>query len=237
MHKLSVLFIASTLTVSAAFAADGPMVNTPAVDMPAAVSDIKTNVPTDSTTITSDPTVTRPTVSDPAVSATTARTPTPHAPIADKSVANPPATNPSATEAAPQPMIRHGGPSKGGLFAGLRLTEEQREEMRDIMTASHQNGSKWAKEERNTLHELVASDNFDDATVKTQIETLNKARSERMLERVRADNKIYNLLTLEQKKRYNENYQKREQKIIDNIKKMKAHQAAVAAANSTATDK
>jgi Spy/CpxP family protein refolding chaperone len=43
-----------------------------------------------------------------------------------------------------------------------------------------------------------------------------------MLERAKAENKMYNLLTPEQKKQYNENYQKREQKMMEHMKNMKS---------------
>ncbi|MGQ3523795.1 Spy/CpxP family protein refolding chaperone [Acinetobacter baumannii] len=55
---------------------------------------------------------------------------------------------------------------------------------------------------------------------------MGKAQSERMLERAKAENKMYNLLTPEQKKQYNENYQKREQKMMDHMNKMKAQMSS-----------
>jgi len=64
-----------------------------------------------------------------------------------------------------------------------------------------------------------ASDNFDEAKVKSQIDTISQAQSQRMLERARAENKMYNLLTPEQKKQFNENYQKRAEK----MEKMRDH--------------
>ncbi|QJW53167.1 Periplasmic chaperone Spy [Serratia plymuthica] len=94
--------------------------------------------------------------------------------------------------------------------------------MRDIMKESHQNRGAGVKEERQALHNLVASDSFDEAKAKSQIDAISKAQSEHMLERAKAENKMYNLLTPEQKKQYNENYQKREQKMMDHMNKMKS---------------
>jgi len=133
------------------------------------------------------------------------------------------ATTPAAG-AAPMKMMHHNGPGKGGPFAGLNLTEQQRQQMRDIMKESHQNRGPGAKDERQALHNLVASDSFDEAKAKTQIDAIGKAQSERMLERAKAENKMYNLLTPEQKKQYNENYQKREQKMTEHMNKMKDQQ-------------
>jgi len=136
-----------------------------------------------------------------------------------------PAAPASAADAAPMKMMHHKGEGKGGPFAGLNLTEQQRQQMRDIMKESHQNRGAGVKEERQALHNLVASDSFDEAKAKSQIDAISKAQSEHMLERAKAENKMYNLLTPEQKKQYNENYQKREQKMMDHMNKMKSKMA------------
>jgi protein CpxP len=126
------------------------------------------------------------------------------------------------SSAAPMKMMHHKGEGKGGPFAGLNLTEQQRQQMRDIMKESHQKRGAGMKEERQALHSLVASDSFDEAKAKTQIDAISKTQSEHMLERAKAENKMYNLLTPEQKKQYNENYQKREQKMMDHMNNMKS---------------
>jgi len=136
-----------------------------------------------------------------------------------------PAAPASAADAAPMKMMHHKGEGKGGPFAGLNLTEQQRQQMRDIMKESHQNRGAGVKEERQALHNLVASDSFDEAKAKSQIDAISKAQSEHMLERAKAENKMYNLLTPQQKKQYNENYQKREQKMMDHMNKMKSKMA------------
>lgn len=133
----------------------------------------------------------------------------------------------AAADNAPMKMMHHKGPGKGGPFAGLNLTEQQRQQMRDIMKEAHQKRGPGMKEERQALHTLVASDSFDEAKAKAKIDAMSKAHSERMLARAKAENKMYNLLTPEQKKQYNENYQKREQKMMEHMNKMKAqHEAA-----------
>ncbi|MGF6192969.1 ATP-independent periplasmic protein-refolding chaperone Spy [Serratia sp. 2723] len=129
----------------------------------------------------------------------------------------------SATTAAPAKMMHHKGPGREGPFAGLNLTKEQRQQMRDIMKELHQNRAPGAKDERQALHNMVASESFDEAKAKAQIDAIGKAQSEHMLERAKAENKMYNLLTPEQKKQYNENYQKREQKMMEHMKKMRDH--------------
>lgn len=141
-----------------------------------------------------------------------------------------------ATDTAPTKMMRHKGQGKeghgkeghgkGGLFAGLNLTEQQRQQVRDIMKESQQNFSQEAKGQRQALHSLVASESFDEAKVKAEIDAISKVHTERMLQRAKAENKVYNLLTAEQKKQYNENYQKREQEMMEHMEKMKEKQSA-----------
>ncbi|WON77157.1 ATP-independent periplasmic protein-refolding chaperone Spy [Serratia sp. UGAL515B_01] len=131
---------------------------------------------------------------------------------------------PSATSvknAAPVKMMHHKGQDKEGLFSGLNLTEQQRQQMRDIMKESRKNRGAEVRDEHRALHSMVASDNFDEAKAKVQIEVIGKAQSERMLERAKTENKMYNLLTPEQKKQYNENYLKREQKMKEHMNKTK----------------
>ncbi|MBL5861500.1 ATP-independent periplasmic protein-refolding chaperone [Serratia fonticola] len=129
----------------------------------------------------------------------------------------------SATTAAPVKMMHYKDAKRESPFAGLNLTKEQRQQMRDIMKESHQKRGPGAKDERQALHSMIASESFDEAKAKAQIDAIGKAQSEHMLERAKAENKMYNLLTPEQKKQYNENYQKREQKMMEHMKKMRDH--------------
>lgn len=132
---------------------------------------------------------------------------------------------PAAADTAPTKMMHHKGEGHDGPFAGLNLTEQQRQQMRDIMKESHHKRGPGMKEERQALHNLVASDSFDEAQAKTQIGAISKAQSEHMLERAKAENKMYNLLSPEQKKQFNENYQQHQQKIMGHMNKMKSQMA------------
>lgn len=117
-------------------------------------------------------------------------------------------------------MMHHKGPHHMNPFAGLNLTEQQKTQMKEIMKDSGARPDRAAmKAQMDTMHGLVASDSFDEAKVKSQIDTITQAQSQRMLDRARAENKMYNLLTPEQKKQFNENYQKRAEK----MEKMRDH--------------
>lgn len=121
---------------------------------------------------------------------------------------------PDAPAATHGKMLHHKGPQHMNPFAGLNLTEQQKTQMKDIMKDSGARPDRAAmKAQMDQMHNLVASDSFDEAKVKSQIDTITKAQSDRMLDRARAENKMYNLLTPEQKKQFNENYQKRAEKM------------------------
>lgn len=124
------------------------------------------------------------------------------------------APTPPDAPAAHGKMLHHKGPQHMNPFAGLNLTEQQKTQMKDIMKDSGARPDRAAmKAQMDQMHNLVASDSFDEAKVKSQIDTITKAQSDRMLDRARAENKMYNLLTPEQKKQFNENYQKRAEKM------------------------
>ncbi|MDH2896596.1 MULTISPECIES: ATP-independent periplasmic protein-refolding chaperone Spy [Rahnella] len=139
-----------------------------------------------------------------------------------------PATD--ATTAPHGKMMHHKGPHHMNPFAGLNLTEQQKTQMKEIMKDSGPRPDRAAmKAQMDQMHSLVASDSFDESKVKSQIDTITKAQSDRMLERARAENKMYNLLTPEQKKQFNENYQKRAAK-MEQMRDHKPGEAKPAAA-------
>jgi len=139
-----------------------------------------------------------------------------------------PATD--ATTAPHGKMMHHKGPHHMNPFAGLNLTEQQKTQMKEIMKDSGPRPDRAAmKAQMDQMHSLVASDSVDESKVKSQIDTITKAQSDRMLERARAENKMYNLLTPEQKKQFNENYQKRAAK-MEQMRDHKPGEAKPAAA-------
>ena len=58
-------------------------------------------------------------------------------------------------------------------------------------------------------HVRVASDSFDKAKAQAQITKMEEQHKGMMLSRLETQNKIYNILTPEQKKQFNANFEKR----------------------------
>lgn len=107
------------------------------------------------------------------------------------------------------------------LFAGLELTVQQRQQLHDLMKDMHKDKDRDAamKTQYETLHQFIIAEKFDDAQAQAKIAEFSKTQSEHMLERLRIENKMYNLLTPEQKAKFNQNFEKREAKMSKHHKK------------------
>ncbi|HAF4412323.1 TPA: ATP-independent periplasmic protein-refolding chaperone [Salmonella enterica] len=117
------------------------------------------------------------------------------------------------TTAAPadaKPMMQHKGkfgPHHDMMFKNLNLTDAQKQQIRDIIKAQREQMKRPLLEERRAMHDIIASDTFDKA--KAQITKMEAQRKANMLAHMETQNKIYNVLTPEQKKQYNANFEKR----------------------------
>ncbi|EBS0793525.1 ATP-independent periplasmic protein-refolding chaperone [Salmonella enterica] len=119
------------------------------------------------------------------------------------------------TTAAPadaKPMMQHKGkfgPHHDMMFKNLNLTDAQKQQIRDIMKAQREQIKRPLLEERRAMHDIIASDTFDKAKAEAQITKMEAQRKANMLAHMETQNKIYNVLTPEQKKQYNANFEKR----------------------------
>ncbi|NUU65528.1 ATP-independent periplasmic protein-refolding chaperone [Enterobacteriaceae bacterium BIT-l23] len=114
------------------------------------------------------------------------------------------------------------GPHHMMMFKDLNLTDAQKQQVRDIMKAERQKMPRPNLDERRAMHNLVASDTFDRAKAEQMIEKGEKQNQQRMLSMMETQNKIYNVLTPEQKKQYNANFEKHLTKKQDRMNKAAA---------------
>ena len=101
------------------------------------------------------------------------------------------------------------GPHHDMMFKGLNLTDAQKQQVRDIMKAQRDQMKRPSLEERRAMHDLIASDSFDKAKAQAQIDKMDAQRKAQMLAHMETQNKVYNILTPEQKKQFNANFEKR----------------------------
>ncbi|HED9194123.1 TPA: ATP-independent periplasmic protein-refolding chaperone [Salmonella enterica subsp. enterica serovar Enteritidis] len=119
------------------------------------------------------------------------------------------------TTAAPadaKPMMQHKGkfgPHHDMMFKNLNLTDAQKQQIRDIIKAQREQMKRPLLEERRAMYDIIASDTFDKAKAEAQITKMEAQRKANMLAHMETQNKIYNVLTPEQKKQYNANFEKR----------------------------
>lgn len=125
------------------------------------------------------------------------------------------ATSATATDAAqPNAKMMHHHKGKMGqrhdmMFQGLNLTDAQKQQVRDIMKEGREHMKRPSQDEMREMHNLVASDSFDKAKAEAQINKMEQQHKAMMLTRLENQNKIYNILTPEQKKQFNANFEKR----------------------------
>lgn len=124
------------------------------------------------------------------------------------------AADTATTTAAPTEgkMMHHKG--KPGMhhdmmFKDLNLTDAQKQQVRDIMKSQRDQMKRPPLEERRAMHDIIASDSFDKAKAEAQIDKMAEQHKARMLAHMEIQNKIYNILTPEQKKQFNANFEKR----------------------------
>ncbi|MGK9171767.1 ATP-independent periplasmic protein-refolding chaperone Spy [Yokenella regensburgei] len=118
------------------------------------------------------------------------------------------AADTAATATDSKPMMHHKGPRgphHDMMFQGLNLTDAQKEQIREIRKTEREK----MQQDRRSMHELIASDTFDKAKAEAQIAKMDEQRKAHMLAHLETQNKIYNVLTPEQKKQFNANFEKR----------------------------
>ncbi|MDR3840407.1 MAG: ATP-independent periplasmic protein-refolding chaperone Spy [Escherichia sp.] len=119
------------------------------------------------------------------------------------------------TTAAPadaKPMMHHKGkfgPHQDMMFKDLNLTDAQKQQIREIMKGQRDQMKRPPLEERRAMHDIITSDTFDKVKAEAQIAKMEEQRKANMLAHMETQNKIYNILTPEQKKQFNANFEKR----------------------------
>lgn len=102
-------------------------------------------------------------------------------------------------------MGGHGGPH--GALRGLDLTDAQRDKIFDIQYAQQpvmRDKMKEMVKSREEIGKIVASKNFDAKRVRELAGTQAKVMTDLIVLHAETDNKIYNLLTPEQQKKFAE---------------------------------
>ncbi|CPR15182.1 P pilus assembly/Cpx signaling pathway, periplasmic inhibitor/zinc-resistance associated protein [Brenneria goodwinii] len=91
----------------------------------------------------------------------------------------------------------------------MKLSEQQRQQMRDLMHQGRQDSPEFNAEDVEAMHKLVIAEQFDEAAVRAQITKMMQVQIERQVQMTRVRNQMYNLLTPEQKNILDQKHQQR----------------------------
>lgn len=119
-----------------------------------------------------------------------------------------------ASAPAPEPRVREGAPIVMHMLRGLDLTENQRTQIKALADSQREPmraGMQKVREARRALRELAMSDKYDAAAASAKAEEMARADAE--LARLSTENmqKIFALLTPEQKARLKARMAQRDQ--------------------------
>ncbi|WP_048782917.1 cell-envelope stress modulator CpxP [Pantoea vagans] len=113
--------------------------------------------------------------------------------------------------------MHHGGLTTGSMtqnpqshmFDGIELTEEQRQQMRDLMTQARYERSPVSIGDIENMHGLITADTFNEAAIRAQAEKIAQAQIEQHVEMARIRDQMYHLLTPAQQAALQKNYERR----------------------------
>lgn len=95
------------------------------------------------------------------------------------------------------------------MFDGIELTEEQRQQMRDLMQQARHERPVVHIDDIAALHELVTADQFNEAAIREKAEVIARVQVEQQVEMARVQNQMFQLLTPAQQSALQQNYQRR----------------------------
>ncbi len=115
-----------------------------------------------------------------------------------------------ATGSWPQDDIANRcGDGHYSMFEGVKLTEHQRQQMRDLVSQARLDIPRINVSEMERLHELVTAETFDEPAVRAQTEKMAQQLVIRQVEMAKVRNQMYNLLTPEQRQILTQKHQQR----------------------------
>ncbi|KQN50593.1 stress adaptor protein CpxP [Serratia sp. Leaf50] len=125
-----------------------------------------------------------------------------------------------SAKSMPADTLAHDGnmlDRRNTMFDGINLTEQQRQQMRDLMHQARKDSPQINLKQMETMHELVTAENFDQAAVRAQAEKIAQEQVDRQVEMARIRNLMFNLLTPQQKEILNQKHEQRMQVLAAQI--------------------
>ncbi|MDO6408517.1 cell-envelope stress modulator CpxP [Pantoea phytobeneficialis] len=122
-----------------------------------------------------------------------------------------------AAETTIDEMHQNGGLTTGSMtqnpqshmFDGIELTEQQRQQMRDLMQQARLERPAVSFQDIEAMHDLVIADKFNESAIRLQAEKIAQAQVEQNIVMARVRNQMYHLLTPAQQATVQKNYERR----------------------------
>ncbi|MDU5454948.1 cell-envelope stress modulator CpxP [Pseudescherichia vulneris] len=118
------------------------------------------------------------------------------------------------------------------MFDGISLTEQQRQQLRDLMQQARHKLPPVNVSEIETMHDLVTAEKFDESAVRAQAEKMAQEQVARQVEMARVRNQMYHLLTPEQQAVLHDKHQQRINQLRD-VAKMQQDSPLTLSSSST----
>ncbi|WP_147200347.1 cell-envelope stress modulator CpxP [Pantoea sp. MBD-2R] len=109
------------------------------------------------------------------------------------------------------------------MFDGINLTEQQRQQMRDLMQQARHERSSISINDLEQLHEMIIADKFNETDYKARLDRIAKEEVTRQVEMARVRNQMYHLLTPAQQDVLKQKHQQR----MSEMRKLAQMQQAV----------
>ena len=119
------------------------------------------------------------------------------------------------------------------MFDGISLTEQQRQQLRDLMQRARHDRLPVNVSEMETMHRLVTAENFDESAVRAQAEKMAQEQVARQVEMAKVRNQMFHLLTPEQQAVLNTRHQQRMDQLREVARMQRSLDATLFSSNSS----
>ena len=123
--------------------------------------------------------------------------------------------------------------SQSHMFDGISLTEQQRQQLRDLMQRARHDRLPVNVSEMETMHRLVTAENFDESAVRAQAEKMAQEQVARQVEMAKVRNQMFHLLTPEQQAVLNTRHQQRMDQLREVARMQRSLDATLFSSNSS----
>ena len=123
--------------------------------------------------------------------------------------------------------------SQSHMFDGISLTEQQRQQLRDLMQRARHDRPPVNVSEMETMHRLVTAENFDESAVRAQAEKMAQEQVARQVELAKVRNQMFHLLTPEQQAVLNTKHQQRMDQLREVARMQRSSETTFFSSNSS----